>query len=60
MKIIENWETKNLKCMVCGSTKSVKYESINKYPMCNKCITIYDDVEPCDFTNGHIKFRNRK
>ena len=28
MKIIENWQDKNLKCYFCGEIRSVKYEVI--------------------------------
>ena len=28
MKIIKNWQDKNLKCHFCGETRSVKYEVI--------------------------------
>lgn len=46
-KLIANWEKKDLKCYVCGSTQSVKYEveirdtepdsKPHMVCMCNKC-----------------------
>lgn len=46
MKIIENWQDKNLKCHFCGETRSVKYEVITLVKdeglksvcACNKCV----------------------
>lgn len=47
MKIISNWEKKNLRCYFCGETRSVKYKKeifdpvVNSKPtevcICNKC-----------------------
>lgn len=37
MKIISNWQDKNLICACCGSTKSVKYE-YNSKNYCNRCV----------------------
>lgn len=51
MKIIPNWQNKNLKCYLCGEKRSVKYEIeafdtvISDKPtmvcVCNKCALRY-------------------
>ena len=46
MKIIENWQDKELKCHFCGETKSVKYEvltlvknqGLKTVCACNLCV----------------------
>jgi len=46
MKIIENWQDKNLKCHFCGETRSVKYEvltlvkneGLKTVCACNLCV----------------------
>lgn len=47
MKLISNWQSKNLRCHLCGETRSVKYTMKIFYPtidseptevcVCNKC-----------------------
>lgn len=44
LKLIENWQNKNLKCHFCGSPEDVKYAvSMNGAVVCacNKCVTKY-------------------
>lgn len=41
LKLIDNWQDKNLKCHFCGTTKSVKWEvSTNGvvFCTCGKCL----------------------
>ena len=52
MKLIPNWQNKNLKCHYCGTTKSVKYAVSNYGAVvcaCNRCVLKY--------TNQSIKER---
>lgn len=51
MKLIENWQNKNLRCYICDTTASVKYEvevfdSVQsnkavKICICNKCVSLF-------------------
>lgn len=49
MKLIENWQDKNLKCHFCGETRSVKYEALTLVKneglktvcLCNKCVLMH-------------------
>ena len=51
MRIISNWQEKNLRCNFCGETRSVKYETevfdpvISDKPtlvcVCNRCVFRY-------------------
>lgn len=53
MKYIENWQDKNLRCHICGETRSVKYTIeifdpvVDNKPtevcVCNKCALLYGD-----------------
>ena len=53
MKLIADWQNKNLRCYFCGDTRSVKYEKeifdpvIDSKPtkvyVCNKCVLRYVD-----------------
>lgn len=53
IKIINDWQHKRLRCHECGTTKSVKYETIVHNPveddkplriaLCNKCALSYED-----------------
>lgn len=49
MRIIPNWQEKNLRCHFCGETRSVKYmiEGFDGYgeicvPCCNKCALMFN------------------
>lgn len=47
LKLIDNWQNKNLKCHFCGTTKSVKYVFSRNGAVvcaCNKCISKYTDT----------------
>ncbi len=44
-KYIPDWQNKNLTCVYCGETRSVKYENVNGEPMCNKCAYLRMDTE---------------
>lgn len=55
IKLVDNWQNKNLKCCACGETKSVKYEvetvdgSGEWVPLCNKCAMVWEYQCPvCD------------
>lgn len=48
MNIIAEWQSKNLRCSVCGSDKSVKYRNKNGLAMCNKCIPTYNEITTFD------------
>lgn len=37
MKLIDNWQEKGLKCSVCKTYKSVKYEDSSGNHFCNLC-----------------------
>lgn len=47
LKVVENWDKKNLRCYFCGETKSVKYsieifdpvlaENPTRVCVCNRC-----------------------
>lgn len=63
MRLIEDWQNKNLRCYCCGTTKSVKYVfemvefpcftySQNVY-LCNKCAWYY-------MTNDERKLFNKE
>lgn len=53
MKLIPNWQDKNLRCHICGETRSVKYTIeifdpvVDNKPtnvcVCNKCALLYGD-----------------
>ena len=53
MKIIENWQDKNLRCHFCGETRSVKYtmkifdpvvdDKPTEVCVCNKCVLQHND-----------------
>jgi hypothetical protein len=36
-RYIPNWDKLNLKCNICGTTKSVKYQLANGQTICNLC-----------------------
>lgn len=37
VSLMENWSNKNLKCYMCGETRSVKYVRNGRF-FCNKCV----------------------
>ena len=53
MRLIENWQNKNLRCHICGEKRSVKYEEEafdpvvsnkpTKVRVCNKCALLFKD-----------------
>ena len=47
MKIISNWQNKDLVCAYCSSKKSVKYE-YNGRTYCNGCILRAEKPEDYD------------
>lgn len=61
MRIIPNWQKKNLCCHFCGETRSVKYEIEVFDPVisdkstfvcvCNRCVLRYD-MRKEDESNG--------
>lgn len=61
MKIIDNWQTKQLRCHFCGETRSVKYEmdvvdpvvdnKPTKVAVCNKCALTHKEAEVKKLTN---------
>lgn len=51
MKIIPNWQDKNLLCHFCGETRSVKYfvtlgvgKLSDNVPCCNRCALLISEL----------------
>ena len=47
LKLIENWQNKDLKCHFCGKTKSVKYALSRNGAVvsaCNECVLKYANI----------------